>query len=385
MTQNSNLNTSFSAISYRTVLNYSLGWLGGIGVLTGSVAFAQTAPTPDAGTVPSAEDLLSPSRQPEPAPSIAVPAPVPAEPMRSPVEASPTPAAETPSLSISDLEDTPQTPGNFDQLYIDSTDYSVGATRQDQPTVVFSERSTGCQTVVPQGQTAPRRICAGGAIAQDGSSINLGPLSVSSSGIGFRSTSPQDYYNLTQRPTALLGNGNSRLMFPLTIPAAVTSVFGWRIHPIFGGHRFHSGTDLAAPMGTPIVAAYSGRVVLADFLGGYGLTVVLQHGDEQQTLYGHMSEIFVRPGEEVAQGEAIGRVGSTGNSTGPHLHFEVRQRTADGWIALNPGSLLETALAGFSGDFQLAQAPTVLLDSLKDLSKASEVAGTAYTALQKQK
>lgn len=154
------------------------------------------------------------------------------------------------------------------------------------------------------------------------------------------------YYARTQRPRGVRGNGDRQLLFPLSIPAPISSVFGWRQHPIFGEQRFHSGTDLAAEQGTPIVATLTGKVSIADFLGGYGLTVVLDHTDgRHQTLYGHMSEIFVQPGQMVKQGEVIGRVGSTGNSTGPHLHFEVRELTNQGWVAIDPGRYLEGSIA----------------------------------------
>jgi murein DD-endopeptidase MepM/ murein hydrolase activator NlpD len=144
-------------------------------------------------------------------------------------------------------------------------------------------------------------------------------------------------------------------MFPLTIPAPISSLFGWRVHPIYGDTRLHTGTDIAAPMGTPIVAAFGGTVVTADFLQGYGITVVIEDQDgTQQTLYAHMSELFVEAGDDVNQGDVIGRVGSTGNSTGPHLHFEVREMTPTGWVALNPNEALEIALEHFSSDFQVA-------------------------------
>ncbi|MBW4478437.1 MAG: M23 family metallopeptidase [Tolypothrix brevis GSE-NOS-MK-07-07A] len=135
------------------------------------------------------------------------------------------------------------------------------------------------------------------------------------------------------------------MMFPLSIPSPITSLFGWRVHPITGDRRFHAGTDLGAAMGTPILAAATGQVEIADWVGGYGLTVILNHTSAQQTLYGHMSEIFVQPGQLVQQGTVIGRVGSTGNSTGPHLHFEVRHLTSQGWVAIDPGVELDSALS----------------------------------------
>jgi murein DD-endopeptidase MepM/ murein hydrolase activator NlpD len=110
-------------------------------------------------------------------------------------------------------------------------------------------------------------------------------------------------------------------------------------------------------MGTPVLAAYSGKVESADWLGGYGMTVILNHTNAQQTLYGHMSEIFVQPGQVVSKGTVIGRVGSTGNSTGPHLHFEVRQLTPEGWVATDPGTQLEYGLSQLIHSLQTAQVP----------------------------
>jgi murein DD-endopeptidase MepM/ murein hydrolase activator NlpD len=183
---------------------------------------------------------------------------------------------------------------------------------------------------------------------------------INSTGIGLATPpSVRDFYRRTLRPPGRLGNANVKLIFPLAIPAAISSVFGWRIHPISGDARFHTGTDLAAPLGTPVLAAFAGRVAIADFLGGYGLTVTLDHNHGlEQTLYAHLSEIFVQPGEIVKQGDVIGRVGSTGNSTGAHLHFEFRQLTPDGWVAMDAGAQLEYALAQLVKSLEFAQAPS---------------------------
>ncbi|MEM6751994.1 MAG: M23 family metallopeptidase [Cyanobacteria bacterium P01_C01_bin.38] len=150
-------------------------------------------------------------------------------------------------------------------------------------------------------------------------------------------------------------NNGTGLAFPLSVPSRISSLFGWRQHPITGNRRFHTGMDLAAAEGTPVLAAYSGKVEISDWVGGYGLTVVLNHNSAQQTLYGHMSETFVRPGQWVEKGSVIGRVGSTGNSTGPHLHFETRQLTPNGWVATNPGAQLRQALDQFLQSIQTAQ------------------------------
>ncbi len=103
------------------------------------------------------------------------------------------------------------------------------------------------------------------------------------------------------------------------------SAYGWRMHPILGVMKFHAGEDIGAPSGTPIIAADSGTVILSTYnAGGYGNYVTISHGNGHVTLYGHMSSRAVAAGDTVSQGQVIGYVGSTGMSTGPHLHFEVR-------------------------------------------------------------
>lgn len=113
----------------------------------------------------------------------------------------------------------------------------------------------------------------------------------------------------------------------MSMPAAgpITSYFGYRYHPILHFTRFHAGVDIGASWGSPIVAAADGRVVGAGWAGGYGREVQIAHGSGMVSLYGHMSEIVAQPGSFVRQGQLIGYVGSSGLSTGPHLHFEVRQ------------------------------------------------------------
>jgi murein DD-endopeptidase MepM/ murein hydrolase activator NlpD len=165
------------------------------------------------------------------------------------------------------------------------------------------------------------------------------PVSALLSGAGgsFRLT---DVFGRTPRPAAIAGNGNSGLMYPLIGSAVVTSPFGWRLHPVMGTWLMHAGRDLAAPEGTPVVAALHGRVVSSGLAGGYGLAIEIEHdGPRRRTLYGHLSELYVKEGQEVRQGEVIGRVGSTGLSTGPHLHFEVRMPQEGGWVAVDPGEL----------------------------------------------
>lgn len=115
----------------------------------------------------------------------------------------------------------------------------------------------------------------------------------------------------------------------LALPVAgvpLTSRFGPRVHPIFGTVRDHDGVDFGAPMGSPVRAAAAGTVVAAGPRGGYGNATIVDHGGGVATLYAHQSEIHVVPGTAVGASQVIGAVGSTGFSTGPHLHFEVRVR-----------------------------------------------------------
>lgn len=106
--------------------------------------------------------------------------------------------------------------------------------------------------------------------------------------------------------------------------AALTSGFGMRTHPVLGGRRGHKGIDLSSPIGTPIYATADAVVTRADWFSSYGLFISLDHGAALETRYGHLSRLNVAEGQSVRKGDLIGYVGSTGRSTGPHLHYEVR-------------------------------------------------------------
>lgn len=116
--------------------------------------------------------------------------------------------------------------------------------------------------------------------------------------------------------------GTGSMAMPLR--AKVTSPFGWRRHPIFGRRKFHTGVDLAGPSRSPIRASDSGHVLFTGWYGGYGKVVIVSHGNSLSTLYAHLSSVAVNKGANVSKGDVIGYEGSTGFSTGPHLHFEVR-------------------------------------------------------------
>lgn len=129
----------------------------------------------------------------------------------------------------------------------------------------------------------------------------------------------------SQMPTysgSYSGGGSGGMIWPLNGP--VTSEYGWRTHPIYGTQRYHSGLDIGGDYGLPIVAAASGTVSYAGWISGYGYAVIIDHGGGVSTLYGHNEELVVSEGQSVGQGQQIAWCGSTGNSTGPHCHFEVR-------------------------------------------------------------
>lgn len=149
---------------------------------------------------------------------------------------------------------------------------------------------------------------------------------------------------------------NSSVSIPSLVPIssnrAMSSGFGMRVHPVLGGMRAHKGIDLPATTGTPIHASADGIVEKADWFGGYGLFVELEHGGGMETRYGHMSRIAVAEGQRVRKGDVIGYVGSTGRSTGSHLHYEVRI----GGEAVNPMPYMQTVAPGVSTETVLAQS-----------------------------
>jgi murein DD-endopeptidase MepM/ murein hydrolase activator NlpD len=114
--------------------------------------------------------------------------------------------------------------------------------------------------------------------------------------------------------------------------ASMTSGFGMRTHPVLGGRRGHKGIDLAMPTGTPVYATADGVISKAEWFSSYGLYISVEHGGKIQTRYGHLSRLSVASGQSVKKGDLIGYVGSTGRSTGPHLHYEVRIAG----VAVNP-------------------------------------------------
>ena len=119
------------------------------------------------------------------------------------------------------------------------------------------------------------------------------------------------------------GGGSGAMIWPLV--GEITSEYGWRTHPIYGDARYHSGMDIGGDYGDPILAAAAGIVTYSGWISGYGYAVIIDHGGGISTLYGHNEALAVAEGQTVSQGQVIAYCGSTGNSTGPHCHFEVRE------------------------------------------------------------
>ncbi|AHJ29266.1 putative peptidase [Nodularia spumigena CCY9414] len=291
---------------------------------------------------------------------------------------------------------------DYNNAYIDPTNYNTNATATYQApnSVVLTERSSGCQTVLPSGQSISGSNCAQATqepapnqkvansdpktapnwlktsqntqvaqvpavrpvaqpvarpVATNNSNNRWSPNRAVSSGVSKTASrpnrfipQPSDFATRSGNPSSIPSGGETLpppmtaanvaprpsrvaydfqlasvlpqipftgtlayasdggMIFPLSMPARISSVFGWRTHPISGDQRFHAGTDLAAPMGTPVVAAAEGTVQNANWMGGYGLTVTVNHPSSQQTLYAHLSELFVQPGQRVEKEPLLG-------------------------------------------------------------------------------
>lgn len=351
---------------------------------------------------PAARTALAAGEAAGAEPSASAPAPQPAAPapalapstVVTPPAAMPLPAVLPAPATRAATQATPEAPLRFDHSLDDLV-------RQGIVTPAERQRIRTGVTTTPQQSAAHQRACRSGALSEQecvsglvvrwrgrGDSAVAGsgepaavafgprsllgeplttpltvPVSALLAGAG-GSLSLRDVFAVTPRPAPVAGNGNRRLLFPLVGPAAISSGFGFRLHPVLGSWMMHAGKDLAAPEGTPVVAALAGRVVASGLAGGYGLTIELEHDNpRRRTLYAHLSELYVREGERVRQGEVIGRVGSTGLSTGPHLHFEVRLPQEGGWVAVDPGGLDPAGTA--LGSDAIAQLMGQLLQRLE--------------------
>jgi murein DD-endopeptidase MepM/ murein hydrolase activator NlpD len=139
------------------------------------------------------------------------------------------------------------------------------------------------------------------------------------------------------------------LGYPINQAPIEISPFGMRFSESRGAWKMHTGIDLIVTEGTPVLASAAGKVILVDEVSGYGLTVVVDHGGGWQTLYAHLFELSVQPGDQVHRGQPLGRVGESGRASTPHLHFEIRQRRGARMVALDPAPFLRSRVPGAVG------------------------------------
>ncbi|MBD2188120.1 peptidoglycan DD-metalloendopeptidase family protein [Pseudanabaena mucicola] len=202
--------------------------------------------------------------------------------------------------------------------------------------------------IVYQGPTVRRRVGKGVQSVRVGQVdanttrmvVELSPdVTLNPQDLRLKSQKPGQWtMQLPQNIAAIDLNSISTFIMPVS-DATISSGFGWRVHPITGERRLHKGVDFAAPTGTPIFAAADGVVTDAGWTdGGYGNIVELRHADGTLTLYAHTNQVYVAKGQMVRQGQPIAEVGTTGRSTGPHLHFEIQP---DGKNAVDPIDYLQ--------------------------------------------
>jgi murein DD-endopeptidase MepM/ murein hydrolase activator NlpD len=202
--------------------------------------------------------------------------------------------------------------------------------------------------IVYQGPTVRRRVGKGVQAVRVGQVdanttrmvVEFAPeVKLNSQDLRLKSSQPGRWtMQLPQNIAAIDLNSISNFTLPIT-GAAISSGFGWRVHPITGERKLHKGVDFAAPTGTPIFAASEGMVTYAGWTDdGYGNVVELRHENGELTLYAHTNKVYVSKGQTVNKGQAIAEVGTTGRSTGPHLHFEIQP---DGKTAVDPMDYLQ--------------------------------------------
>lgn len=158
----------------------------------------------------------------------------------------------------------------------------------------------------------------------------------------------------TTTPAPGFTAGTSKVSIPSRAPIQgfrLTSEYGMRVHPVLGGRRAHKGIDLASPVGTPVYAPADGMVGKAEWFSSYGLYIQVEHGGDLETRYGHLSRLNVAAGQFVKKGDLIGYVGTTGRSTGPHLHYEVRVAGE----AVNPLPYMQEATPAATTQLALAE------------------------------
>lgn len=208
---------------------------------------------------------------------------------------------------------------------------TVYQTVRNQYQTLFCDKTTVSQVVESSAQTSlvvtPSTVDA---------MVTVDPTVVTPTGYS-AGDSKDDSLAVKEELLLLSTNTETTQSMVVPVKGRVTSPFGYRIHPVYGTRLFHNGVDIGANTGTPIVAVLSGSVEEAGYNDSYGYYVIVNHGKDFKTVYAHCSQLTVDEGERVTQGQTIGLVGSTGVSTGPHLHFEVRR----GEYRVNPQWLVD--------------------------------------------
>lgn len=184
----------------------------------------------------------------------------------------------------------------------------------------------------------PEQVPADVPVADLGQSSSLDPS------IPFDAALAQGMVRVAGPPPLPAPDQVDGLAYPLAVPAIGLDPWGWRFSEARGRWRMHTGLDLMAPRGTPVLAVLPGRVHLVQWIDGYGVTVVLDHGDGRRTLYAHLDAVAVRPAQDVRAGDVLAAVGMTGRTSGPHLHFELRHLQGGLWVARDPTALLPVAV-----------------------------------------
>jgi murein DD-endopeptidase MepM/ murein hydrolase activator NlpD len=299
--------------------------LGGSLVLCTEAALAgQKSTISPEVTTPKAAPSVNPAPEPVAAPPVQAPIPIEKSAPTVEIQTGRNTQAVAPAVEIQSRSSTvtpkpAQNSGNVD--------------------IVFESRTTGCQANGRDLSNRQANLCAPEIASDRNQPTNLVYSATGEPVVQVRKLTPSEIASMS-----VPSNGDKQMLFPLSIPAIISSSFGYRVHPITQAKRFHQGTDIAADAGTPVIAAYSGKVEISGWMGGYGIAVVISHGDTHETRYAHLSEVFVKPGQEVKQGTVIGLVGSTGFSTGPHLHFELWEKNGGGWTVMDPTPHLILAL-----------------------------------------
>ena len=205
----------------------------------------------------------------------------------------------------------------------------------------LGERVQGLAGVKPE-EFNFREMPGRGGVETSGRAFSMQELQKALDALAHDVEHRADYMNVVE--TALMGDKIKSKMLPTISPVNVSynaSGFGWRVDPFNGTSAFHEGIDFSSPNGTPIVAAAGGVVVVAEYHPQFGNMIDIDHGNDIVTRYAHASKVYVKVGDIVKRGQHVADIGSTGRSTGAHLHFEVRVKG----VAQNPHKFLSAGAA----------------------------------------